>query len=344
MSQPLTGKQILIVEDEAVFRSVLTGYLTSLGAIVQEAANGLQALSVLDTHQPHLIICDLAMPEMDGMKFIERLRSDDNHTPVLIISATSQMADIAKVLRLGVQDVLLKPVRDFTRLRETILSCLYPDTFVSQSDETEQLMQDWDALNQSPEMAIKLLSQLQPPVQQTIACCRINYRQLTSAGRPGLVLDIAGLSENELAFYCLDVTQAANNNGVLAALLLRTLFNGLLQEHLSRQQHRLPELSQLLRQVNQLLKNASLNGQFPLLVGYYHRELKKLLLVSAGLQATLNIAEGQIPLNSGVPLGTLNTAWVSQFNKQCDDWQCQIWGAGGRLRLMLSTELSDRRV
>ncbi|AUH00818.1 two-component system response regulator RssB [Prodigiosinella confusarubida] len=338
MAQPLTGKHILIVEDEAVFRSVLAGYLTSLGANIHEAGNGLKALSLAAHHPPDLIICDLNMPTMGGFEFVERLRLHDATTPILVVSATSQMADVAKILRLGVQDVLLKPIRDYSRLRESVMSCLYPDMFMSQANEVEQLMQDMDSLNQSPTAAIKLLKQLQPPVQQTIAGCRINYRQLTVADHSGLVLDIAALSENELAFYCLDVTQGVNNNGVLAALLLRTLFNELLQEHLAHQRRRLPELPILLKQVNQLLRKASLKGQFPLLVGYYHRELNRLILISAGLHATLNVNENQLALNSGVPLGTMNGAYLNQLSYHCESWQCQIWGSGGRLRLMLSTE------
>ncbi|QTF08318.1 two-component system response regulator RssB [Brenneria izadpanahii] len=338
MEQPLAGKRVLIIEDEAVFRSVLFGYLTSLGASVLEAVHGLEALSILEHHYPDLIICDLKMPMMGGIEFLERLRLKDNRTPILVISATSQMADVAKVLRLGVQDVLLKPIRDYARLREAVMSCLYPDMFTSPVNEIEQLMQDMDSLNQSPDAVAKLLAQLQPPVQQTLARCRINYRQLTVAEQPGLVLDIAALSDDDLAFYCLDVTQAVNNNGTLAALLLRTLFNGVLQEHMANQQHRLPHLPLLLKQVNQLLRQASLEGRFPLLVGYYHRELKRLILISAGLNATLNVNESQIALNSGVPLGTLDEAYLNQLNHDCDAWQCQIWGGGGRLRLMLSTE------
>ncbi|MEH2921232.1 two-component system response regulator RssB [Samsonia erythrinae] len=338
MEQPLAGKHILVIDDEAVFRSVLAGYLASLGALIQEAANGLEALTILEGYQPDLIICDLKMPTMDGMEFLERLRQKDSDTPILVISATSQMADIAKALRLGVQDVLLKPIRDYTRLREAVMSCLYPDMFTSQLNEVEQLMQDMDSLNQSSEAVNKLLAQLQPPVQQTLAHCRVHYRQLTAADVPGLVLDTAALSDKELAFYCLDVTQAGNNNGTLAALLLRTLFNGLLQEHLANQQHRLPYLPTLLTQVNQLLRQASLEGRFPLLVGYYHRPLRQLILISAGLNATLNVNEQQIALNSGVPLGTLEGAYLNQLNYQCDAWQCQIWGVGGRLRLMLATE------
>ena len=209
--------------------------------------------------------------------------------------------------------------------------------FNSRVEEEERLFQDWDALVNNPHAAAKLLKELQPPVQQTIAECKVNYRQLVAADKPGLVLDIAPLSDNDLAFYCLDVTRAGDN-GVLAALLLRALFNGLLQEQLSHQRQRLPELGSLLKQVNQLLRQANLPGQFPLLVGYYHSGLKNLILVSAGLNATLNTGEHHIQVSNGVPLGTLGNTYLNQISHRCASWQCQIWGAGGRLRLMLSTE------
>ncbi|MBC6064898.1 two-component system response regulator RssB, partial [Salmonella enterica] len=70
----------------------------------------------------------------------------------------------------------------------------------------------------------------------------------------------------------------------------------------------------------------------------YHRELKNLILVSAGLNATLNTGEHQVQISNGVPLGTLGNAYLNQLSQRCDAWQCQIWGTGGRLRLMLSAE------
>nr|WP_024968232.1 two-component system response regulator RssB [Pantoea sp. IMH] len=337
MDKPLSGKQILIVEDEVVFRSLLDNFLSALGATITLADDGVQALEKLTHLSPELIICDLAMPRMNGLKLVEHLRSKGSDIPVLVISATENMADIAQVLRLGVQDVLLKPLKDLARLREAVYECLYPSMFTSKVEEDEQLFQDWDALVRDPQAAAKLLKQLQPPVQQVIANCRINYRQLTTAEQPGLVLDVAALSEKDLAFYCLDVTRAGDN-GVLAALLLRALFNGLLQDQLSGQAQRLPELNGLLKQVNLLLRQANLKGQFPLLVGYYHQGLKNLILVSAGLNATLNVDTHQIQLSNGVPLGTLGSTHLNQISQRCDAWQCQVWGAGGRLRLMLSTD------
>lgn len=337
MTQPLVGKQILIVEDEPVFRSLLENYLSSLGAIITVAADGVDALEQMTRFAPDLLICDLAMPRMNGLKLVEHLRNEGIQTPILVISATENMSDIAKALRLGVQDVLLKPIKDLNRLRETVFACLYPNMFNSRVEEEDRLFQDWDALVSDPQAASKLLQELQPPVQQVMSHCRVNYRQLITLNQPGLVLDIAALSENDLAFYCLDVTRAGDN-GVLAALLLRALFNGLLQEQLSQQRQRLPELGNLLKQVNQLLRQANLTGQFPLMVGYYHSGLKNLILVSAGLNATLNTGEHQIQVSNGVPLGTLGNTYLNQISQRCDAWQCQVWGSGGRLRLMLSAE------
>ena len=337
MTQPLAGKQILIVEDEPVFRSLLHGWLASLGATTWLAEDGMDALHKMTEVRPDLMICDISMPRMNGLELVETLRNRGEQLPILMISATENMADIAKALRLGVQDVLLKPVKDFDRLRETVYACLYPAMFSSRVEEEERLFEDWDALVSNPTAASRLLQELQPPVQQEMSHCRIHYRQLVSADKPGLVLDIAPLSENDLAFYCLDVTRAGDN-GVLAALLLRALFNSLLQEQLAHQGQRLPEMGSLLKQVNQLLRQANLPGQFPLLVGYYHSGLKNLILVSAGLNATLNTGSHNVQISNGVPLGTLGNAYLNQLSQRCESWQCQIWGAGGRLRLMLSAE------
>lgn len=202
MTQPLAGKQILIVEDEAVFRSMLDAWLSSLGAQTHLAEDGVDALEQMHDAAPDLLICDLEMPRMNGLKLIERLRNDGNQTPILVISATDNMADIAKALRLGVQDVLLKPVKDFNRLRETVYACLYPNMFNSRVEEEERLFQDWDALVNNPHAAAKLLKELQPPVQQVMSHCRVNYRQLVAADELGLVLDIAPISDNDTAFYC----------------------------------------------------------------------------------------------------------------------------------------------
>lgn len=140
MTQPLAGKQILIVEDEPVFRSLLHGWLTSLGATTFQAEDGKDALHKMTEVHPDLMICDISMPRMNGLELVETLRNRGEQLPILMISATENMADIAKALRLGVQDVLLKPVKDFDRLRETVYACLYPAMFSSRVEEEERYL------------------------------------------------------------------------------------------------------------------------------------------------------------------------------------------------------------
>lgn len=171
MALPLTHKRILIVEDEQVFRSVLVGYLTSLGAETGEATNGLQALSAVDDFKPDLILCDLAMPEMGGIEFVEHLRLQ-GADPGAGDLGHRQDGRHCQVLRLGVQDVLLKPLTDLNRLREAVLACLYPNMFTSQAIEEVELFQDWDALSKT----------LQKPSNCLNNCNRRYSRPLHIAG------------------------------------------------------------------------------------------------------------------------------------------------------------------
>ena len=63
----LKGKNILIVEDDPVFRTMIVGFLNSQGCQVREAEDGLVGLRALKDNIPDLLLCDLAMPVMTGM-------------------------------------------------------------------------------------------------------------------------------------------------------------------------------------------------------------------------------------------------------------------------------------
>lgn len=335
MRLPLDNKHILIVEDDPVFRSMLVGYLTSLGAIIGEAEDGEQALIYVDNNQPELMICDLGMPNMDGVTLVDRLRHQRYQIPVIVISATEKIADVDKMLRLGVQDVLLKPITDLNNLRDVLLTCFYPYLFSSPASDEMALLDDWANLSEKPQEAIQLLRQLQPPAQQIVSGCKINYRQLTLADRPGIVLDIAALSEKDFAFYCLDIS-SAGDKGVLAALLLRALFNNILQEHLAEQHEILPQMPAVLKRINTLLHQSYLEGQFPFLAGYYHVPKQELLIVSAGLHVKVEANKRKYELNDSMPLGTLDTIYSSQTRIITNQWHCKIWGSDGKLQLNVS--------
>ena len=103
-------KTILLVEDDPDLRDTISDVLMSAGRTVVQAVDGLDALEKLDQLEwPCLILLDLLMPRMDGIEFLERLRSHPHapQFPVLVLSAHGQAA--AKEHYDGVLGTLRKP-------------------------------------------------------------------------------------------------------------------------------------------------------------------------------------------------------------------------------------------
>ncbi|RAV21900.1 response regulator [Paenibacillus contaminans] len=87
--------------------------------VVGLARNGMQALELVREHEPDLILSDIRMPGMDGIAFIEELRSFDGHSEVLMITGYQEFEYARSLLKLGVSDYIVKPI-DYEELAETI--------------------------------------------------------------------------------------------------------------------------------------------------------------------------------------------------------------------------------
>jgi CheY-like chemotaxis protein len=79
---------VLLVEDHADTSDALRLYLTHLGGRVRVAQDGVEALQILATEIPDVILCDLNMPRMSGREFIRRLRRDPRHAHLVAIAVT----------------------------------------------------------------------------------------------------------------------------------------------------------------------------------------------------------------------------------------------------------------
>ncbi|MCX7934149.1 MAG: response regulator, partial [Planctomycetota bacterium] len=75
MKAGVSQSRVLVVDDEPGICSLLRDLLTSEGHAVRTAANGRQALAMLDDFQPHLVVVDVRMPLMDGYEFLRHLRA-----------------------------------------------------------------------------------------------------------------------------------------------------------------------------------------------------------------------------------------------------------------------------
>ncbi|HEX8600733.1 MAG TPA: response regulator [Chloroflexia bacterium] len=85
-------KTVLIVEDEEELADLLSGFLRDSGYRVVCAANGKQALSAMDAVHPHLVLCDILMPELDGLSLCRHLAGHPLHkeVPVVLMTALAE--------------------------------------------------------------------------------------------------------------------------------------------------------------------------------------------------------------------------------------------------------------
>jgi two-component system OmpR family response regulator len=100
---------ILLVEDDAVLADGLVHILNQSGHSLAAASTGIDAETLLEIQDFDLVILDLGLPDMDGLKLLRRLRKRKLPVPVLILTAREDLDDKIKGLEMGADDYLTKP-------------------------------------------------------------------------------------------------------------------------------------------------------------------------------------------------------------------------------------------
>ncbi|MFQ5508617.1 MAG: sigma-54-dependent transcriptional regulator [Leptospirillia bacterium] len=134
-------KTILIVDDEASVREVLTDVLSDAYDVVS-ADSGDSALSQIASNQPSMVLLDLMMPGRDGMEVLSEIRGNDNHVPVVVLTATTSYQTAVEAMKLGAADYLAKPF-EVTELRHVIdrtlsAQTLYNEVLYHRSNENKK--------------------------------------------------------------------------------------------------------------------------------------------------------------------------------------------------------------
>lgn len=102
--------RILVVEDDKNLQRLMEAVLKQNGYQVLCAANGEEALELMDHHHIDLMISDIMMPEMDGYELTDSLRRADYQLPILMVTAKESMEDKKRGFMSGTDDYMVKPI------------------------------------------------------------------------------------------------------------------------------------------------------------------------------------------------------------------------------------------
>ena len=100
----------LVVDDAIFMRTILKKMLEEAGyRVVGEAGNGAQAIEMAQQLQPDIVILDITMPEMDGIKAIEQILKVSPNSNIIMCSAMGHQAKVVEAIKAGAKDFIVKP-------------------------------------------------------------------------------------------------------------------------------------------------------------------------------------------------------------------------------------------
>ncbi|PLX32740.1 MAG: DNA-binding response regulator [Clostridiales bacterium] len=138
--------RILIVEDEIALAAVLTEILRKNNYSVDAVHDGVDGLDYALSGVYDAILLDIMLPRMDGLQMLRKLRSNGDSTPVLLLTAKSEIEDKVKGLDVGADDYITKPFNTEELLARVRSAVRRKDTFISEGKSFADITIDSNTL------------------------------------------------------------------------------------------------------------------------------------------------------------------------------------------------------
>ncbi|CAM2798610.1 response regulator [Vibrio rarus] len=317
---------VLILDDDPVFRKLVTSLLESQHYEVFEAANGLEGLQHLSQHVPDLVICDIEMPLLNGIEFVEEVSHQYPSLPMIVISGTEKMSVVAKALKFGIKDFVTKPIIDPSHLLKTVATTLKEakDSAIGGRDFTSQWFQldhqgklpeeqelHWHLqyLHQHPSISRDLLQALIPEPQTSQGVWHCHFRVLQSLDIMPLVYDYTWSMNGQFLFYVLD-TNSPQQYAVPTSLLVRALFN----DYIRHQEGQAFHIQELVQNIEKGIRYADCGEPINAIIGLADFPNQECHILSAGIDGAWCHSDSQQTLVERASLGAQDTVQVQCFS------------------------------
>ncbi len=191
-----TNPIILTIDDEENIRTSFKMFLEDYDYQVFEAKNGLEGLEVFSREKPDLVICDLRMPEVDGLEVIRKITKTSPDIPIIVVSGTGVVGDAIEAIHAGAWNYLLKPVTDMNVLLHAINQSMERSRLIIENRSyQEHLEQEVTKRTQALQRAVTDLNQTNAKLKSSEQKYRVIFDNLQDVymeiGLNGNIIEIS---------------------------------------------------------------------------------------------------------------------------------------------------------
>lgn len=219
--------RILTIDDEQLILEVIAAFLEDNGYEVLQATDGQTGLNLIPQEQPDLVLCDLRMPGLDGLKVLGAVTRDYPDLPILVVSGLGGMSDAIQALKLGAWDYVTKPIEDMAILEHAITHALERARLRRENREHREHLEAVNAqlqltlrrLQDDEAAARRIQFQLLPENNKLYRNYRFSRHVLTSQYLSGDFVDYFLIDGTHLGFYIADVSGHGVSSAFVTVML-----------------------------------------------------------------------------------------------------------------------------
>jgi len=310
--------QVLTIDDEAGIRQSIAAYLEDSGFEVRQAENGLVGMQRIREQRPDVILCDLRMPEADGMAVLQMVTEEAPEVPFIVVSGAGVLGEALEALRKGAWDYIPKPIQDMAVLEHTIARAMERARLIRENQtyrgnlETvnQELKARMDHLEEDEQMGRDIQFQLLPEDDWQHNGLCFTHSLLTSLYLSGDFLGYFAIDAQRTGFYVADVS----GHGVSSAfvtVLLSSSMNHYMEEYRQGKNRDILQPSTILARLNHSIVNGRVDKYLTMFYAVIDTEDETLTYSNGGQfpYPLLNDGQSTEPLvGKGFPVGLFEFA------------------------------------
>ncbi|RUO43064.1 hypothetical protein CWE15_06605 [Aliidiomarina taiwanensis] len=332
------ANKVLVIEDDAVFSTVIDKFLSARGYQTLFATNGETGLALYHQEQPDVVLCDLELPQVSGLQVLQELVQAAATTPVIVISGSERLADVREALQLGASDYLVKPIQQLHVLDTAIRNCLTRNNYeFAWEQEQWELNDHIDVLFGNESMRDHLVEEFAPQENLRLPVCEVSHQ--IEPGMESQVLLVQQRFPNNQGFLFVAKSQALKEQDIIALLVLRSLLNPFLRQGYSSHAAVLRTPAQLLQLLNQELCNSRIRSAFDVAALWVNGNTGEVCWALSGEHIRFNVQT-----RPGLAIGIWAQAQYHEQQGQLGKAPITLNGAGVSIALtpLLADEQSPR--